>query len=560
MTEFEILVVDDDAEMAETLRDFLLGEGYSAGIATSGAQALQMCHDNPRLALVLLDLVMPQTDGLTVMRQIHHHNHELPIVIMTGFGTIETAVDAIKGGAEDYMTKPFDREAVRKKVGRLMELHRLRGRVAQLEADLRTDDPFQGLIYVSQAMQKVVERARAVAAAAASVLLLGETGTGKEMIARAIHAAGSRSTQPFIAVNCGALPRELVESELFGVRRGAYTGAYADSPGIFAAANKGTVFLDEIGEMPKEAQVTLLRVLQEKELRPLGSARAIPSDVRVIAGTDRPLATLRQELLREDLYFRLATVVIEIPPLRRRPEDVLVFAQWFVRRAWRKSTGAISPSNGSAIESLLAHSFPGNVRELQNLLESISALSAEDPQTIGERDVRPVMAKHGHPRGQATLALDEMERLAIRARHPALSRQPHQSGGAAGDFARYLVPQDPRPESGYRIMTPRRQLTFWMLAACISVLALVFALNYNRTRAQQRPGTPIPPRPAAGRIVFQQKVAPHATERMRAAPPWDLACDNALLCRDCRNWWSPSGTMRPACGRPCKSRVWRIPA
>ncbi|MGA2989887.1 MAG: sigma 54-interacting transcriptional regulator [Candidatus Korobacteraceae bacterium] len=259
MTEFEILVVDDDVELAETLRDFLLGEGYSAGVATSGAQALQMCQDNPRLALVLLDLVMPQTDGLTVMRQIHNHNHELPIVIMTGFGTIETAVDAIKGGAEDYMTKPFDREAVRKKVGRLMELHRLRDRVAQLEAGLRTDDPFQGLIYVSQAMQKVVERARAAAATDASVLLLGETGTGKERIARATHAASSRSGQPFVAVNCGALPRELVESELFGVRRGAYTGAYADSPGIFATANKGTVFLDEIGEMPKEAQVTLLR-------------------------------------------------------------------------------------------------------------------------------------------------------------------------------------------------------------------------------------------------------------------------------------------------------------
>jgi DNA-binding NtrC family response regulator len=413
MMGFEILVVDDDADLAETLRDFLAGEGYSVGIATSGVQALQICTDHPGLALVLVDLVMPQTDGLGLMRQIHDLNHDLPIVIMTGFGTIETAVDAIKSGAEDYMTKPFDREAVRKKVGRLMELHRLRNRVAQLEANLRTDDPFQGLIYVSQAMQKVVDRARAAAASEASVLLLGETGTGKEKIARAIHSASSRSAQPFVAVNCGALPRELVESELFGARRGAYTGAYADSPGLFAAANRGTVFLDEIGEMPKEAQVTLLRILQEKELRPLGSARAIPSDVRVLAATNRPLAALRQELLREDLYFRLATVVIEIPPLRRRPEDILVFAQWFVARLAEKYGRHVSIS-GTAVECLLGYGFPGNVRELQNLLESTTALSSDDPQVISERDIRPVIAQNSPSSpDQAPLALDEMERLAV---------------------------------------------------------------------------------------------------------------------------------------------------
>jgi len=413
MKDYEILIVDDDSELAETLRDFLAGEGYSVGIATSGAQALQLCHDNPGLALVLLDLVMPQTDGLGVMRQMHDSHHDLPIVIMTGFGTIETAVDAIKSGAEDYMTKPFDREAVRKKVGRLMELHRLRNRVAQLEANVQADDPFQGLIFVSQSMQKVVERARAAASTSASVLLLGETGTGKEKIARAIHAASSRAAQPFIAVNCGALPRDLVESELFGARRGSYTGAYADSPGIFAAANKGTVFLDEIGEMPKEAQVTLLRVLQEKELRPLGSTRAIPNDVRIIAATNRPMAALRQELLREDLYFRLATVVVEIPPLRRRPEDILVFAQWFVARLAERYERQVTISS-SAVQCLLAHSFPGNVRELQNMLESVTALSCDDPQVIGERDLRPLIKQNtASVPEHAPLALDAMERLAV---------------------------------------------------------------------------------------------------------------------------------------------------
>lgn len=413
MTEFEILVVDDDAELADTLRDFLVSQGYGVEVTTSATQALQICEDNPQLALVLLDLVMPQTDGLALMQQIHDRNRDLPILIMTGFGTIETAVDAIKRGAEDYMTKPFDREAVRKKVGRIMELHRLRKRVAQLEANLRTGDPFQELIYVSHAMQKVVERARAAAATNAPVLVLGETGTGKERIARAIHEASQRATFPFIAVNCGALPRELVESELFGVRRGAYTGAYTNTPGIFVAANKGTVFLDEIGEMPKEAQVTMLRVLQEKELRPLGSAHAVPIDVRVIAATNRPLPTLRQDLLREDLYFRLATVVIEIPPLRRRPEDILVFAQWFVARLAEKYARHVTISR-SAVESLLAHSFPGNIRELQNVLESITALSSEDPQVIAEQDLRPLMAQSvGTASEHEPLALDEMERLAI---------------------------------------------------------------------------------------------------------------------------------------------------
>ena len=413
MIDCEILVVDDDLELAETLRDFLAGEGYAAGVATSGEQAVTLCRENSQLALVLLDLLMPQTDGLTVMRQVHALNPDLPIIIMTGFGTIETAVEAIKSGAEDYMTKPFDRQAVSKKVGRLMELHRLRHRVAQLEANLRTGDAFQELIYVSQTMQKVVERARTAADSSASVLLLGETGTGKERIARAIHAASSRAAHPFLAINCGALPRELVESELFGSRRGAFTGAYANSPGLFLAANRGTVFLDEIGEMPKEAQVTLLRVLQEKEVRPLGSAQVVPSDVRVVAATNRPLAALRQECLREDLYFRLATVVIEIPPLRRRPEDILVFAQWYVARLAERYGRHITISN-SAKESLLAPSFPGNVRELQNILESVAALNPDDPFTISERDLRPHILLPAVPSlEQACTSLEEMERFAV---------------------------------------------------------------------------------------------------------------------------------------------------
>jgi two-component system NtrC family response regulator len=362
----------------------------------------------------MVDLVMPMSNGLAVMEELHHHSPDLAVVIMTGFGTIETAVEAIKRGAEDYITKPFDREAVRKKVGRLMEVNRLRKRVAQLESDLnRCGDPFQELIYVSKSMQKVIDRARAAAATDAAILIVGETGTGKERLARAIHRASNRAASDFIAINCGALPRELVESELFGVRRGAYTGAYTDTPGVFVAANKGTVFLDEIGEMPKEAQVKLLRVLQDKEVRPVGSAQSVRLDVRVIAATNRPLAALRSDVLREDLYYRLATVVIEVPPLRARREDILVFAQWFTARLAMKYGRHIVVSR-SAIECLLTHDFSGNVRELENLLESASTLSTDDPQTITDKDLKPLLAQ-GSPavRSDLPLALEEMERVAI---------------------------------------------------------------------------------------------------------------------------------------------------
>ena len=411
--ETDILVLDDDRELAETLQDFLIGEGYTVVTASSPAAAVEFYENNPQLALALLDLVMPESSGLSVMEEFHRRNPDLPVVIMTGFGTIDTAVEAIKRGAEDYITKPFDREAVRKKVGRIMEVHRLRKRVARLEADLQLGDPFEALIFVSSAMQKIVERARTVANTDANVLLVGETGTGKERLARAIHSASRRSQAEFVAVNCGALPRELVESELFGVRRGAFTGAYADSPGMFMAAHRGTIFLDEIGEMPKEAQVKLLRVLQEREVRPVGATQSARVDARVIAATNRPLAELRSELLRDDVYFRLATVVIEIPPLRARREDVLVLSQWFVARLSEKYGRHVTVSR-SALEVLLTHSFPGNVRELENLLESLCAVSAEDPQVITEKELRSALAQSPSLcRNEMPLALDDMERMAI---------------------------------------------------------------------------------------------------------------------------------------------------
>ena len=412
-----ILIVDDDASLATTLRDFLQQEGYPVEIALSAAEALAVQERNPNLAVALVDLIMPVTDGLVLMELLHRRAPDLAVVIMTGYGAIESAVEAVKRGAEDYITKPFDRQAVRKKIGRLMEVFELRDHVRQLEADLEHWPCFATIVCVSPLMQRVLERARVAASTEARVLLLGETGTGKEMLARAIHAASPRARGPFVPVNCGAIPRELVESELFGFRRGAFTGAHADSAGIFATATGGTVFLDEVGELPKEAQVKLLRSLQEGELRPVGSPKTVPVDVRVVSASNRPLGELRAEHLREDFYFRIATVVIEIPPLRARPEDVLVLAQHFVGRLARRSSRQITLSR-AALELLLAYPFPGNVRELENVLESATAVSLDDPQTVTEKDLRPLLRGAALPTaqegiGEQPLSMERLEHVAI---------------------------------------------------------------------------------------------------------------------------------------------------
>ncbi len=411
-----ILVVDDDAALGGTLKEFFSREGYNVELAQSGAEALAIQAVNPQIALAMVDLMMPLMDGLTLTVELRRNNPDIAVVIMTGYGTIETAIDAIKKGAEDYITKPFDYEAVRKKIARLMEVMELRERVVQLEGHLERHACFESIIAVSPAMERVLERARLAAGSEASVLILGETGTGKEMLARAIHQASPRARMPFVPVNSGALPRELVESELFGFRRGAFTGAHADTPGIFSAASGGTVFLDEIGEMPKDVQVKLLRVLQEGEVRPVGSTKPVRVDVRVISATNRALNDLRATFLREDLYFRIATVVLQVPPLRNRQEDILVLSQHFAARLTRRYRREISLSR-NAIELLLAYPFPGNVRELESLIESAAAVSSENPQVISEKDLKPLLTEAPDPPLAAPMnhpiSMEQMERLTI---------------------------------------------------------------------------------------------------------------------------------------------------
>ena len=411
-----ILVVDDDASLGAALKEFLAREGYDVEVAQSGAEALAIHAANGKIALAMVDLIMPAMDGIAVTAELRARDPDFAVIVMTGYGTIETAIDAMKKGAEDYITKPFDYEALRKKVARLMEVMELRERVAQLEGHLERHASFENIISVSPPMERVLDRARLSAATDASVLIVGETGTGKEMLARAIHQASRRARMPFVAVNSGALPRELVESEMFGFRRGAFTGAYADTPGLFSAASGGTLFLDEIGEMPKEVQVKLLRVLQEGELRPVGGTNSIHVDVRVISATNRSLQDLRTGLLREDFYFRVATVILQVPPLRDRHEDILVLSQHFAARLTRKYNRQISLAR-KAIELLLTYSFPGNVRELESLIESAAAISAENPQVITEKDLKPLLnsqVSEALPSAlRSSVSLDQMERQTI---------------------------------------------------------------------------------------------------------------------------------------------------
>ncbi len=440
-----VLIVDDDPELLATLGDLLAGQNYRVRMASSGPEALALLRQ-PRsyrgqpaqgalgiarkgslaghsatpdsgtaspVCLALVDLVMPLLDGLTLLGEIRSSHGDIPVVMMTGYGTIETAVEAMKKGAEDFLTKPFDKEAVLKKVARLLELHRLRLQVAELEARnsgaLGPAGAFRGIIARSPRMQSVLEKAEAAARSDLPILLLGDTGTGKEMLARAIHAAGGRASGPFIPVNCGALPRDLIESELFGHQRGAFTGALTEQEGLFRAADGGTILLDEIGELPRDAQVKLLRILQEGELRPVGGSHPIQVNVRTISASNRPLAALRQDCLREDLYYRISTITIELPPLRERQEDLPLLAEHFLRRFSEKhgrSTSRGEPGRTTldrrGLDLLLSYPFPGNVRELINILESAVATLPPDQHTLSDKDLKPLLRPSSESRVSAT--------------------------------------------------------------------------------------------------------------------------------------------------------------
>ncbi len=357
----------------KVLAGFLRKRGFAVEAAGSAEEASRLvaarCVD-----LVLSDLRMPGQDGLSLLDGLQRLNPELPVVLMTAFGTVPSAVDAMKRGAADYLTKPVDLDELEVVVARALERRALESENRALREQLQQRDRLEGLETVSPRMARAINLAARAAASRATVLLRGESGTGKELLARAVHLASPRHARPFVAVNVGALPETLVESELFGHERGAFTGADKERRGRFELSDGGTLFLDEIGDLPRGAQAKLLRALQEQAFERLGGTRTLHVDVRVIAATHRDLeAMIRAGDFREDLYYRLNVVSVELPPLRERREDIPLLVDHFLRRF--AAEGQARSVSREALDLLIKHDFPGNVRELQNLVHRAVVLS-----------------------------------------------------------------------------------------------------------------------------------------------------------------------------------------
>jgi two-component system response regulator HydG len=361
-----ILVVDDEPSMRTTLSILLKRKGYQVSLAESGAEALQMLARGG-YDMVLTDLMMEGIDGIELLRRIKEADPHAEVLIFTAYGTIASAVEAMRLGAYDYIGKPFDEEELLLKVARALERRALVQEVQALRAELQG----QGrIVSASREMRAVLAMVDQVAPTEATVLIEGESGTGKELVARAIHKQSRRNTAPFIPINCSTFPDTLLESELFGYEKGAFTGADKGRKGLFEAADKGTLFLDEIGDMPRPLQGKLLRVLQEGEVRRLGSTQPIQVQVRIVNATNKRSEELVSEgILREDLFYRLNVVRIHIPPLRERPDDIILLAQHFLEIYSRKAQKGITGFAPDAIKAMLAHPWPGNVRELENAVE-----------------------------------------------------------------------------------------------------------------------------------------------------------------------------------------------
>jgi DNA-binding NtrC family response regulator len=411
-----ILIVDDEANAREALDALLSEEGYQTATAADGVEALEVMEDlEPEV--VLTDLKMPRMDGLELLEKGRRASPHAAFVVMTAFGSIDTAVEAIKRGAENYLTKPLDLDALTALVGRAMEKAKLSSEAAALRERLEGRYAFGQIIGDHPSMQRLLKTVGQVARSRATVLIHGETGTGKELIAAAIHQNSKRREGPFVRLNCAALAESLLESELFGHEKGAFTGATGRRQGRFEQADGGTLFMDEVSEIPLPLQVKLLRFLQEKELERVGGNETIRVDVRVVAATNRDLYDMVEEgTFREDLYYRLNVIRLDVPPLRARKSDVPLLAQHFLRRFAKDNEREIEGFTEEATKQLISYPWPGNVRELENAIERAVVLCP------GREITADLLPSQGPPTGRAADALElmipgvtmaEVERLAI---------------------------------------------------------------------------------------------------------------------------------------------------
>jgi nitrogen regulation protein NR(I) len=371
-----VLIVDDEPNIRRILAAMLKRDGYEVTTAADGEQGLAVLQRTP-IHVVVTDLVMPRLGGMELLARVRAEYPDIPVILITAHGTVDSAVAALKAGAFDYVTKPFEQEELRKVIAKAARANDLERRSLH-EGTAEGDRP--PLVGQSPAMRTIYDMVARVADSPSTVLITGESGTGKELIAKALHRGSSRRDKPLIKVNCAAIPKDLVESELFGYQKGAFTGAVGDKPGRFELADGGTLFLDEIGEIPVEIQVKLLRALQESEFERVGGIRTLKVDVRLIAATNRDLKSLIAEgRFREDLYYRLAVVPIALPPLRDRREDIPLLVGHFIEKYNRRLGKRVERIDDDALGLLVGYAWPGNIRELENLMER-SVLFADGPR------------------------------------------------------------------------------------------------------------------------------------------------------------------------------------
>jgi DNA-binding NtrC family response regulator len=410
-----VLVVEDEEKLRRVIELQLVSAGFEVDKAPTAEEGLKIVD---RADLVLTDLRLPRMDGLQLLSQIRLQNAHVPVIMMTAYGSVETAVESMKAGATDFLLKPFSLDHLMQVVNKALEVSALRDENRQLKEELGRRYEYDNIIGRSEAMQEIFATIERVAPSRATVLLAGESGVGKDLIARAIHFRSPRRDRPLVKINCSAIPENLMESELFGYEKGAFTGAAGTKPGKFEQADTGTVFLDEIGDVPAAIQVKLLRILQEREFERLGSNVTRHIDVRVIAATNQDLrAALEQGTFREDLYYRLNVVPLNIPPLRERKQDIPFLANHFLRKLAPDAGVQVESISDAAMEKLAGYHWPGNVRELENVIERALILSrgtqleAEDIKLETAPRPRPQNEQHFLPEG---LTLDQYEQEIIR--------------------------------------------------------------------------------------------------------------------------------------------------
>jgi two-component system response regulator PilR (NtrC family) len=435
-----LLVVDDEASLREILSVLFRRAGYDVAVAPSVQSGLAVIAAEEPFDVVVTDLMMPDGSGMRILEGARAKDETTQVVMITAYATTEQAVEAMRQGAYDYVQKPFRNEALRATIDKALEKRSILSQNEVLRAEVQRSFRGGELIGRSPALRGVIDLIERIANAPTSVLLTGESGTGKEVVARALHASGTRAAAKFVAVNCGALPEALMESELFGHEKGAYTGAGTREDGLFRTANGGTLFLDEVGELPLPLQVKLLRVLQERKVRPVGGKEEIPVDVRVVAATNVDIdEAVREGAFRQDLFYRLNVIRMHLPPLRERTEDVPLLAQHFLRKhaALHGKRLRMSPD---AMRLLTSHTYPGNVRELENLIERAVTLARTDvvlPEDLGPQAPSSPLASEAPPVGLPEGGLDLDAYLAATERQLLLQAL-EQSGGVRTRAAKLL--------------------------------------------------------------------------------------------------------------------------